>query len=614
MLAVAAAAVVVGAGRAHATHQATNYALTASNGTNTISWGAASQLTDPDHTITDAAWSPDGSRAVFVTGDGGIGTIRWSGSGTFMPIADPEPGVRRAGPKWVGNGTTIVWAAKSATGRWRIEQTVSGYGGAITTVSPDDGYHYLDVDTNDFSRIVVERQADDGAGNPVGPSEIGYLDDGAWTRITTDAASPALAPIGNRVAFVRGGQIWACDFSGGNLVQLTANATTHTDPAYSPDARLVAFGQDGRVAEAAWDGSNADNPSVPPWLSGLSGVPAYRPDKIERVVRLAGEDRFTTARAISQSHWATIDLADDRRIRANAVVVTRSDTFADALAGSALAAAKQGPLLMNPPDRIDSWNLAEIARVLPRGGTVYLLGSEAALGPDVEDNIVAWGFKVVRLAGPDRFATAVEIAKAIDPTPDLVLAATGMNFPDALAAGAAAGSRNLPGRDSSAVVVLTNDGKLPPATKSFLDGLPDTSEIVGVGRQGAEATSGYGSIPLYGADRYDTARALARTYFQPGTRLGLATGTNWPDALAGGALMGTIDGPLLLTPGTAAALAPQAREIAEQRSGSVHTGVVFGSAAVVTDSQAAQFAYAYGGANIWRRMVNPYDVGISPTT
>jgi hypothetical protein len=391
---------------------------------------------------------------------------------------------------------------------------------------------------------------------------------------------------------------------------LTANAATHTDPAWSPDGRWVAFKQDDGVAYAAWDGSSADKPV----LSKLVGTPAYWPRKKERLVRLAGADRFTTARAISQSHWASIYRDDDRRIRANAVVMTRSDTFADALAGSALAAAKQGPLLMNPPDRIDSWNLAEIARVLPEGGTVYLLGSEAALGPDVENNIVGWGFKVVRLAGPDRFATAVEIAKAIDPTPDLVLAATGMNFPDALAASAAAGSRNLPGRNSSAVVVLTNDGMLPLATKSFLDGLTDTSKIVGVGRQGAEATSGYGSTPRYGADRYDTARILARTYFAPGTRLGLATGTNWPDALAGGALMGTIDGPLLLTPGTAATLAPQVREIAEEWSGSARTGVVFGSAAVVTDVQVNEFDQAYSGPNGVLRVVNAWDVGISPAT
>lgn len=601
------AATTVGAGPAHATHGAVNQAFTSSNGTHAITYVSGAQVGTPEHTITDAAWSPDGSRAVFVTETGGIATIRQRDTTVSLPIADPQPGTLRAGPKWVGDGSIIVWAAKPPGEPWRIEATVSAYGGPITRISPDDGYHYLDVDTDDTDLVAVQRQADDGQGNPVGPAEIGMLDKGVYRRITTDAASPTLAPRLQRVAFVRGGQIWSSDFWGGNLVQVTANAATHTDPAWSPNGWWIAFGQDGAVAQAGYDGSNADKPYVEPTLDG---VPAWRPDKRERLVRLAGADRYATAIAISRSHWAGLNTyPSDTRPHASAVVLTRSDTFADALAGSALAVAKQGPLLMTPPDRMYGETLGEIGRVLPPGGTVYLLGSEAALGPDIEQNVLAWGFKPVRLAGPDRFATAIEVAKAIDPTPDLVLAATGMDFPDALAAGAVAGSRNLPGKASSAVVVLTNDNTLPPATKGFLDGLPGTSEIVGVGRQGATATSGYGSTPVYGADRYTTAQQLAGRYFGGENLMGVATGTNWPDALAGGALMGTVDGPLLLTPGTAATLGPQARQAADESSGSVHTGVVFGSAEVVTDAQAKEFGAGYGGALTPTFVVNAVDVG-----
>jgi hypothetical protein len=56
-----------------------------------------------------------------------------------------------------------------------------------------------------------------------------------------------------------------------------------------------------------------------------------------------------------------------------------------------------------------------------------------------------------------------------------------------------------------------------------------------------------------GADRYDTAAAVADIFFvDPATgegpvTAGLATGTTFPDALSGGAFMALIGGPMLLT-------------------------------------------------------------------
>ena len=85
--------------------------------------------------------------------------------------------------------------------------------------------------------------------------------------------------------------------------------------------------------------------------------------------------------------------------------------------------------------------LGEIQRLLgsDKTKTVYLVGGLGALSAGVQDSITAMGYNTVRLAGDNRYETAVNVAKAINPSPDEVLAATGMNFPDALSAGAAAG-------------------------------------------------------------------------------------------------------------------------------------------------------------------------------
>lgn len=609
VLAIGATTLFGGAGTAHATHGPSG-GLTASDGTNILVTGAPDPKTgdeqglrSSDYTITDAAWSPDGSRAVFVADTGDIATI--GNSGEVYPIAEAHPDVTRATPEWVGAGSTVVWAAKEADSPWRIEGSVSAVGFDVMRRSPNDGNHYSEPDTNGSSRLVVQRQASDSSGGPTGTPEIGFLDGSTYTRITTDAASPTISADGTKVAFVRGGQIWVRGTTAGAAeVQVTTGGTAKADPVLKADGGTVAFAQ-GTTVGTAPTTAGAAVTTIP----YLAGVPDYRPAKKDRVVRLAGSDRFGTASAISQSHWASHSNASDRRAKASVAVLSRSDTFADALGGSALAAAKNGPLLMTPTTTLAPAVATELTRVLKPGSTVYLLGSAAgALSTAVENQVRSLGFTPVRLAGTDRYATSIAIADAIDSTPDMVLAATGANFPDALAAGAAAGAQNLPGKGTSAVVILTKDSTLTPATLSYFDALPASTEIYGIGLWGDIATGPYGGIPVSGSTRYETALLVAWAFFGGYQHIGVATGTNWPDALAGGALMGSLDAPLILAPGTAAAVGDEIWALGEEMAGSVHTGLVFGSAAVMNDVQRNGLGFHISGPAGYNAATNATDV------
>jgi hypothetical protein len=133
-----------------------------------------------------------------------------------------------------------------------------------------------------------------------------------------------------------------------------------------------------------------------------------------------------------------------------------------------------------------------------------------------------------------------------------------MNYPDALGAGAAAGSYDVPGAGSglSAVVVLTDDNKLPPATKAYIESARvgnSQSQVFGVGTQGLIATAAYdpvniATIPGSSASRYLTSLLTAQVFFGGISRsAGLATATNWPDSLAGGAFLASQNGPMLIT-------------------------------------------------------------------
>jgi hypothetical protein len=131
----------------------------------------------------------------------------------------------------------------------------------------------------------------------------------------------------------------------------------------------------------------------------------------------------------------------------------------------------------------------------------------------------------------------VAIAEALGP-PDHILLVTGRNFPDGLTAGAAAAK-------VGGVVLLTDEGELPAATEAFLDRWSD-ADVTAVG--GPAASAAPDATAIVGADRYETAVAVARAFFP--SRLAsadLASGEGFADALSGGAHAAHTGAPLLLT-------------------------------------------------------------------
>jgi putative cell wall-binding protein len=246
------------------------------------------------------------------------------------------------------------------------------------------------------------------------------------------------------------------------------------------------------------------------------------------VSRLAGADRFATAVAISAAGFTTTDSA-------GAVVIARSDDYPDALVGSALAAAKDAPLLFASGGVLLPQTEAEIERVLATGRTVYLLGGLSAIPASVAATLTGLGYVVVRYAGADRYGTALAVADALgDPT--TVLLATGINFPDALAAGPAAAH-------VGGVVLLTDGTVLPASVSAYLVAHPGKVYAIG----GPAVIADPSATSLVGTDRYGTAVAVATKFFTAPTTIGVASGVAFADALAGGALLAHTAGPLVLS-------------------------------------------------------------------
>lgn len=151
-----------------------------------------------------------------------------------------------------------------------------------------------------------------------------------------------------------------------------------------------------------------------------------------------------------------------------------------------------------------------------------------------------------RVAGSDRYHTAAALSRYYSPGVSVAYVTTGGDYPDALAAGARAGSARGP--------VLLTGKTLPNATRTELSRLKPRSIVV-VGGTGAVSGAVLNQLRPYttgsvtrlgGTDRYRTAADVALSGPSRPDVIYLATGNDYPDALAGGAHAGRIDGPVLL--------------------------------------------------------------------
>ncbi|GAB3578395.1 hypothetical protein GCM10027406_14490 [Leifsonia lichenia] len=258
--------------------------------------------------------------------------------------------------------------------------------------------------------------------------------------------------------------------------------------------------------------------------------------------RVAGSDRFATSVAVSKRAFPGT---------APVVYIASGLNYPDALAAGPAAAKRGGPLLLTPATGLTADVAAEVARLKP--AKIVVAGGLASVSDRVLSQLrtAAPSASVSREAGDDRFATSRSVVKGAFTSASTVYLASGTNFPDALSAGGAAGSKGAPvllvdgaasGIDSATSALLTSLGA---RTVKLVGG----SSVMSSGIELALTGAGYTVDRLAGWDRYSTAEAVnVNTYANASTAV-LATGFGYPDALAASSWAGTTSSPLYLAPG-----------------------------------------------------------------
>ena len=262
------------------------------------------------------------------------------------------------------------------------------------------------------------------------------------------------------------------------------------------------------------------------------------------------------------------------------------------------------------------WEHPEVGRTwLTRFGTTSttldiedLITIEA--GPNAEQTVVLrpYARRFDRIFGSDRFSTAVAVSRETigdDQTPaSVVYIANGLNYPDALSAGPIAAQQG-------GAMLMVGPTTIPASVRAELQRLAP-ERIVIVGGTGAVSAAVEADLRQYvdgdgtrvtrvsGADRYAVSRSLIGQSFagQTGMTLFIATGRNYPDALAAGPAAAALGGAVLLVNGAATTIDTPTRQLIDALQPS--EVVIVGGSGVVSNGIASSLVARYGENNVFR--------------
>ena len=298
--------------------------------------------------------------------------------------------------------------------------------------------------------------------------------------------------------------------------------------------------------------------------------------------RLGGADRYETMSAIVSEGFSS----------ASRAVVATGQNFPDALTASSFAGAMNAPVILTASDHLSDAARRELQELNVR--EVIILGGEAAVSLGVEQEIAGMGITCGRVAGADRFETALgtmRLTREAGSTSNTVIVATGTTYPDSLSIGPWAYATKSP------IVLVDGSGRLSNAAVEAIEADRHIKNVVIVGGTSvvsdavkSQLTGSYYFERVAGGDRYATSAEIARWEIELGFNWrspSFTTGRNYPDALSAAPLAGRMNSPVLLSDADNS----QGAELLYNKRYQIAQGYLLGGTSVVrTSDPVASFA------------------------
>ncbi|MDU2219339.1 leucine-rich repeat protein [Finegoldia magna] len=259
-------------------------------------------------------------------------------------------------------------------------------------------------------------------------------------------------------------------------------------------------------------------------------------DKVN-ATRIAGRNRQLTAVELSKTLFE----------KADTVILTSSNKMVDSLAASPKGIAINAPTLFVEKDSIMAEVLQEIKRLNP--SKIIIAGGEESISDDVAKQLQQLGIKQQRVAGADRFETAVKLGEEIrrnsSNKTDVILV-NGYNSIDALTAGSLAAKLNIP-------ILLTGSDQLNKTTEKALKSWNIQNVIIVGGKTQVSETiasqlknDGVNTSRLAGRTRVETALEVAKAVNSDPDKVIFANNDAFADALLAPYLSNAEKAPIVL--------------------------------------------------------------------
>lgn len=222
-----------------------------------------------------------------------------------------------------------------------------------------------------------------------------------------------------------------------------ADALSGGPLAYIKNAPLLLVSKDGDISSLEKELDRLGVKKVY-LLGGRNSISVKTEDKLRKlkdndmeVLRLSGEDRFSTSLEVYREFTKAAGTSDD-------AILVNGNAFADALSAGPLAAHTKRAIVLT-----NGHNVPKEALRNPKRNTI--IGGYSSMDRSIEGN---------RISGSNRYETSVNIAKSFD-NPKNVMLASGEKYPDGLASISLYKKYEGP-------LLLTPANSLPKVTKNYI--------------------------------------------------------------------------------------------------------------------------------------------------
>lgn len=250
------------------------------------------------------------------------------------------------------------------------------------------------------------------------------------------------------------------------------------------------------------------------------------------VDRYGGINRYETATKVCEAGWST---------NTDNAVLVNGENYPDALSAAPLAKKYNAPILLTGSGSLDPYTSSELIRLNVKN--VYIVGGNGVVSQSTEDSLKARGIKVTRIAGKDRYDTALQVAAKVGKSDEVALV-NGNDFKDGMTIASIAALKGMP-------VILTDGNYMPASVKKYLGNGTKFKQIYVLGDENTisnSVLSGLSNVKRIGTgDSYGKNVSIIDAFqneINTGT-LYIASAKNFADSLSASAIAPQTSSPVL---------------------------------------------------------------------